>query len=477
VTEPSIPYGVCVRISRARRSGGKVETLGVDRQLPPCRALVAQLGGYVVEECIYIRNDTSGYSGTFPFPDAVADLRSGKIRGVVAWQADRFTRRVAHAIPLLDAIRETGGMIATVAGPIDLATGQGRATFRDMASRAELASDLQSERLILKHDELASAGAWPGGQAPYGYCLKKVEKDGATYTTLERDPVTAPLVVEAVNRVLRGETTGRVLADWNRRGVLSPKGKRWAATPLRKILTSPAIAGLRQHHGEVVGKAMWEPIIDRGQHERLRALFGDKAKRRRAGRGRVYLLSGGLAICGSCTRPLYSARRSGGVAVYACVTHMGGCGGVQVRAADLEHLITEGTIIALSGPKLALLLAQQEDVETGRLAQELDNADKHLEALATRHGQGEFDMAEWLAARAPVAARRDQLRARLREAPTAELLLDLPRTEKELRQVWEVRSVDWRRARVALVLNHVTIRSAKLVGRSLEARVDPDWRV
>jgi site-specific DNA recombinase len=469
------PWGICIRISRARRKGGRIETLGVERQEPPCRELVTQLGGHVA--ATYIRNDVSGYSGEFPFPDALADLRSGKIRGVVAWQADRFTRRVAHALPLLDTIRETGGMIATVAGSVDLATGQGRATFRDMASRAELASDLQSERLILKHEELASAGVWPGGQAPYGYRLTKAEIDGAEYTTLEPDPVTGPIVQEVVGRVLQGETLGTVLRDLNARGVPSPKGKRWQATPLRKIISSPAIGGLRQYHGEIVGQGAWEALISRSAHERLRAMFADKAKRRRQGRGRRYLLSGGLAVCGECGHPLASQRYKNGRVGYSCRTDQSGCGRVVINALDLEHLITEGTIDALAGPRLARLLAQAEYVETDRLTRELDDADRHLKALAELHGQREIDMAEWLAAAAPVRQRRDVLRARVREAPDAELLLDLPRTEKELRATWEARSVDWRRTRVTLVLNHVTVYSAKRVGRSLEARVDPDWRV
>jgi site-specific DNA recombinase len=270
---------------------------------------------------------------------------------------------------------------------------------------------------------------------------------------------------------------GTVLRDLNGRGVRSPKGKRWQATPLRKIVTSPAIAGLRQHHGEVVGDATWPALISRAQHERLRALFADKAKRRRQGRGRRFLLSGGLAVCGECGHALASQRTKNGRLAYACRTDQAGCGRVVISALDLEHLIVEGVILALAGPKLAKLLAQAEHVETAQLAGQLREAEEHLAALATLHGQGEIEMGEWLAAAAPVRQRRDQLRARVREAPNAELLLDLPRTVKELRAVWAAKSIDWRRARVALVLNHVTIRSAKRVGRSLEARVDPDWRV
>lgn len=58
---------------------------------------------------------------------------------MVAWQADRFTRG-SRTRSRLDAIRETGGMIATVAGPVDLGTAYGRSNFRGMADKAELAS-------------------------------------------------------------------------------------------------------------------------------------------------------------------------------------------------------------------------------------------------------------------------------------------------------------------------------------------------
>jgi hypothetical protein len=71
------PWGIAVRISRARDGS----TLGVERQEPPCRALVERLGGQVVK--VYTRNDVSGFSGDFPFADALADLRAGRIRGTL----------------------------------------------------------------------------------------------------------------------------------------------------------------------------------------------------------------------------------------------------------------------------------------------------------------------------------------------------------------------------------------------------------
>jgi hypothetical protein len=58
--------------------------------------------------------------------------------------------------------------------------------------------------------------------------------------------------------------------DFNRRGIKPAGGKKngeskidnWQGSTLRRVLISPRIAGLREHNGEVVGKAVWPAIID-----------------------------------------------------------------------------------------------------------------------------------------------------------------------------------------------------------------------
>jgi DNA invertase Pin-like site-specific DNA recombinase len=464
------PWGIAVRISRARDGS----TLGVERQEPPCRALVERLGGQVAR--VYVRNDVSGYSGGFPVEDALADLRAGKIRGLVAWQADRLTRQMRHAIPLLDTVAAAGAKLATVTGEYDLSTAAGRFNFRNLANMAEFESDLRGERLRLMHDQLAERGAWHGGVIPFGY-------RSAGKGRIEPDPVTGPLVQEAVRRVLRRESVGTVIRDWNARGIASPRGARWQSTPMRKLLTNPVLAGLRQHRGEVIGDGNWSALISRAEHERLLATFGDKQARRRHGRGRKFLLSGGLLVCRECETELYSGRRGNGTAVYVCKTDIAGaCGKVQIQAEPLELLIREAVVDALAGPKLTRMLAEREDADVDRLARSLHEDEEELKALATLKGQRRFTLAEWLALRDPIEERIAQTRAKLQASTTGDLLADLPRTREELAQAFglrgpaKARSVDWQQARVRLVLNHITVASAKRVGRDFEDRLDPHWR-
>ena len=72
---------------------------------------------------------------------------------------------------------------------------------------------------------------------------------------------------------------------------------------MRGMLTS-RIAGLREHRGEVVGPALWEPIITMVSATGSSQAGAERDPGRRT--PRRYLLSG-LVRCGRCGGTLYSA--------------------------------------------------------------------------------------------------------------------------------------------------------------------------
>jgi hypothetical protein len=87
------------------------------------------------------------------------------------------------------------------------------------------------------------------------------------------------------------------------------------------MLRSGRIAGLREHRGEVVCPAQWEPVIDPAERDRVLARMAERvAIGRRA--PRRYVLSG-LLRCGKCGGKLYASRR-GTSRRYVCPDH-GGC--------------------------------------------------------------------------------------------------------------------------------------------------------
>ena len=99
------------------------------------------------------------------------------------------------------------------------------------------------------------------------------------------------------------------MATWlDTEGVKTVSGGGWRTTTRERMLASPWIAGLRQHRGEVIGKAVWEPIITPAERDKI--LPGWRPARSPvAAPGARYLLSG-LLRCGRCGTTLYSATRA-----------------------------------------------------------------------------------------------------------------------------------------------------------------------
>jgi len=99
-------------------------------------------------------------------------------------------------------------------------------------------------------------------------------------------------------RFLAGESL-RSLAIWlDAEQVRTVAGGPWRTSTLRAMLSSGRIAGLREHRGQVIGKARWRRIISEAQRSRILARMAEQTV---SGRRppRRYLLSGMLR-CGKC---------------------------------------------------------------------------------------------------------------------------------------------------------------------------------
>src|SRR3954452_4456617 len=123
-------------------------------------------------------------------------------------------------------------------------------------------------------------------------------------------------------------------------------------------------AGLRGHRGEVVGDGAWEPILDRGRFEQLRAGLSDPARKTSSGTAAAHLLSG-IARCGVCGATLRVAlnRR---VPSYRCSER--GC--VIRRQADVDDLVTRIVLGRLAaGDAVELLTPDRSPERAAALAE------------------------------------------------------------------------------------------------------------
>jgi site-specific DNA recombinase len=487
-----IAAAVYCRISRVRRKDGKEETLGVERQEPPCRELAARKEWTVLEP-VFVDNDLSAYSGKRrpAYEEMLKAVRDGRVQAILAWDADRLTRQPVENEQIIDLADRYGIQLATVRGEYDLATSSGRLHFRLKGAIARAESVQRSERLKLKYDQMAAAGeVKKAGIRAFGY-----ERDGMTLR-----PDEAELLREAARRMVAGDSARAILASWDRRGIHTPTGKPWSATSLRRALTSPRVAGLRQHRGEVVGEASWPAILNRPVWEQVRAIYGDP-KRKRGGHPFAYLLTGGLARCGKCGTTLDdgtvaadgapliawpSERRPG----YACPDpRRGGCYGTFAYAEPLELVVVEAVLTGLAGPGIdrAARKGGGHDQDMQNLRALLDADKAALDQAANAHFlEHTISYRQYLRIRDELMGRIQRAEAELARQNGTEALVGLPSDPDALRAEWNddnKTSVDRRRAILRAALDAVIVHPAGPTpkgrfGRAFDpSRVEIIWRV
>ena len=445
--------------------------MAVGRQLEDCRALAGQRGWRVVEE--YVDQDLSAYSGkTRPeYKRLLSDLGSGDLDAVVVWHVDRLHRQPRELEEFLD-VWDAAGLtdLATVTGPIDLATHDGRFTARILGAVSKKESDDKSRRVRRKHQEIAAAGRVSGGGSrPFGY-----EPGG-----LLLRPDEAAVIRDCARRVLGGDSLRAVCADLTVRKVPTVSGGQWKTQTLRRVLLSGRISGQRDHYGRIVGPAVWPAIITPAETERLRAKLTYPARRTNKS-ARRYLLAR-LLRCGLCGATLVARPRADGTRRYVCATgpNFSGCGKITIVADSLEALVVESVLYRFDSPELAATLdgQQQTDAQGVEWQREAERAQGQLEELARAHGEELIGLQEWLAARTPIEQRLQTARRKLaglnRNAALAEYIGD----GSKLRSDWPELTLTRQAAIVTAVLDHVIVNPGRQgLNRLDPSRVTPVWR-
>jgi site-specific DNA recombinase len=368
---------VYVRISRDRVGAG----LGVDRQEADCRALAGRLGVDVLG--VHADNDLSAYSGK-PRPAyrrLLADLDAQLADVVIVWHTDRLHRRPAELEEYVDLCDRRGVITQTVkAGPIDLATASGRMQARMLGAAARYEVEHMIERQESAKLQTAVAGKWSGGPRPFGY-----GPDGVTVVEAE-----AAEVRRAADALLAGSSLRAVTADWNARGIRTSTGRAWAPTEVKKMLIRPRNAGLRQHRGQVIGAAVWPPILAEDTWRALCAKLSDPGRRTSPPPGRVWLGSG-LFLCGVCGATVIAATSTTGSGGrnpgYRCRTRRH----VTRSTVKVDAFVTAVVLARLARPDAVGLLAAGERVDRAALHTEALSIRAQLDELGRMYGARQLD--------------------------------------------------------------------------------------
>lgn len=374
---------IYARISLDRKDGE-----GVARQLADCRKL-AQERGWEVEE--YVDNDVSAFRRKQrpEFDRMLADLHAGIVRAVIAYHPDRLYRRLADLELIVAAVESSKATVVTVrAGDIDLSNASGRMVARMLGAAAQHESERIGERVSRAKQQRAAEGRPAGG----GW-----RAFGLNATWTEHIPAEAAVLREVAQRLREGSRWAWEANRLNELGVTRVSGAPWTVGTLRRTLLSPHVVGLRTYKGEVVGEAVWPPILDRETWDELR----HDANGRKRGRppSDRHLLTG-LLVCGKCGGRLYANTTRNRTTAYRCPPVTGqGCGGVSISAPSLEAFVERQVIGWLLDPTvLEAVNARQEQPEAVTLPERVE-LDRRRKTLAVMWASGELSDPEYEAAR------------------------------------------------------------------------------
>ncbi|HWJ64625.1 MAG TPA: recombinase family protein [Acidimicrobiales bacterium] len=456
----------------ARISSDDGTALGVTRQVEDCRKLAAELGWQVVDE--YVDNDVSAYSGKKrpAYGAMLADLGDGRIDAVLAYHADRLTRRPIELEHFVEAVTAAGvrHVRFVSGGELDPGNGDGLLVLRMLAAVAANESAGKSRRVRRKLDEVAAAGRPHGGSVrPYGF-----DDDRITHR-----PAEVAVIRQIVDRYIAGESVTS-LAGWlNTEGITTVQGGEWKTTTLRGLLRSERIAGLRVHRGEVIGPAVWEPIITPAKRDKVIARMDAAANTGRR-TPRRYLLSG-LLRCHKCGHTLYSAAREDRRR-YVCQKgpDHGGCGGTMVTAPPVEELVADAVLYRLDTAELAAALTGRaaDDDHAAALAEQVAADRAQLDELAALYADKAITVREWMAARRPIEDRIAQTTRSLARITRTDALSGLVGNGEELRRRWADLNLTRQAAIIGAVVDHAVIGPGTPGARVFDPnRVEIVWKL
>lgn len=303
----------------------------------------AKMRSVEIAEPRYLDRDVSGSKMDRPqLNRMLADLRAGKIDGIVVAKVDRLSRAdVGDALRVVAEINEIApGKLAILDLGLDPGSDTGEMILGVLLVLARWQWKRYRAQWSSARERAVDRGVWIG-EAPFGYWATVAghKTNGKPqYGPLEVDAETGPIVREAF-RIAAADGFNAA-----RRHLERATGKRWRADRTRRLLRSRAYLG-EVVLGELVKTEAHEPLTTPDRFAAAQALPDMTAPPRRASAD--YPLSG-IASCGKCgARLTGNLQRVRGHTYRRMRCSNDDCRGTSINADKLDAYVRDRVGVAL----------------------------------------------------------------------------------------------------------------------------------
>ncbi|MEU1628700.1 recombinase family protein [Streptomyces sp. NPDC020096] len=304
------------------------------------------------------------------FEQMLKDLEAGVIRGILFYHSDRLARMDYDAARVNRLFLMNPRLIGrSFSGGVDLSTPEGRSMFVMQATMGGMEVYATKRRVSRTNRKLAEKGHAHGAPRPFGW-----NDDRATL-----HPKEAKDLRDAILAIPGGKLVGEVRKEWMAKGYAPKRNKKskesgneWTLqhSTVEMRLVNPRNCGYMVYVPQETRReagALWlpdyvvykdgEPVMGDWEAvcspEEWAACVAEIERRKEQNKeghpdrdtSAKYLLTG-IARCGECSFPLHANFYNKGTSSYekyryryACLSNLGGCGGVTRVGPPIEDLV------------------------------------------------------------------------------------------------------------------------------------------
>lgn len=218
----------------ARQSVDKKDSLSIEGQLTLCRRFAGE------DAAVFEDRGFSGKNTKRPvFTELMQAVEAGQVQKIYVYRLDRFSRSIADFSRVWELLSRYGVEFVSVTENFDTSSPIGRAMLNIVLVFAQLERETTAERVRDNYHHRFALGAWPGGPAPYGFDLCKIEDAGRRVSSLAANENAETAAWIFAEYAKPGVTLRSLAKTLTARGVHGPRREAWDNVTLSRILHSP----------------------------------------------------------------------------------------------------------------------------------------------------------------------------------------------------------------------------------------------